>query len=239
MKFYYDLLSQPSRTLYILLKINKVPAEFNPLSLRKREHLTAKFKEINRFQKVPCIVDNDLKLSESIAILRYLDGKGVIDERWYPKELHLRARTDEYLAWHHNNTRLTLSLYFWQKWLHPLITGRNPDPKQLAETQKNMETTLDSFENIWLENRKYLTGSEINAADVFAACEILQPMMAGYDPTRGRPNLGNWLQTVRSDLNPQFDEAHDIVMKISKASGIIQAQMKVVNFFRNLFRRKK
>lgn len=105
----------------------------------------------------------------------YLDGKGVIDERWYPKELHLRARTDEYLAWHHNNTRLTLSLYFWQKWLHPLITGRNPDPKQLAETQKNMETTLDSFENIWLENRKYLTGSEINAADVFAACEILQP----------------------------------------------------------------
>lgn len=37
---------------------------------RNGAHLTDAFKtEVNLFQKVPCIMDNDFKLSESIAIL--------------------------------------------------------------------------------------------------------------------------------------------------------------------------
>lgn len=36
------------------------------------EHLTEEFKtNINRFQKVPCIIDDGFKLAESIAVLRY------------------------------------------------------------------------------------------------------------------------------------------------------------------------
>lgn len=35
------------------------------------EHMTEDFKaNINRFQKVPCIIDDGFKLAESIAILR-------------------------------------------------------------------------------------------------------------------------------------------------------------------------
>lgn len=71
MKFYYDLMSQPSRALYIFFKITKLPITFVPVGLRNGEHLTDEFKEINRFQKVPCIVDDDgFKLSESVAIFR-------------------------------------------------------------------------------------------------------------------------------------------------------------------------
>lgn len=92
-KFYYDLMSQPSRALYILFKLNKVPFEDNPVALRNGEfsevnsvsnvrvisnstppkigaHLTPEFKDINRFQRVPCIVEDGFKLAESIAILR-------------------------------------------------------------------------------------------------------------------------------------------------------------------------
>lgn len=49
-KFYYDLLSQPSRALWLALKISKTPIEFCPVALRKRKfHLqlcpqTGKFK---------------------------------------------------------------------------------------------------------------------------------------------------------------------------------------------------
>jgi glutathione S-transferase len=71
MKFYYNLLSQPSRALYIFLKQNNIPAEFIDINLINGDHMTDEFKEINRFQKVPCIVDDDgWKLAESIAILR-------------------------------------------------------------------------------------------------------------------------------------------------------------------------
>lgn len=71
MKFYYNLLSQPSRALYIFLKLHNIPAEFITVNLMNGDHLADDFKEINRFQKVPCIVDDDgWKLAESVAILR-------------------------------------------------------------------------------------------------------------------------------------------------------------------------
>lgn len=64
-------MSQPSRALYIFLKMNNIPTEFISINLKDGEHLTDEYRAINRFQKVPCIVDDDgWKLSESIAILR-------------------------------------------------------------------------------------------------------------------------------------------------------------------------
>lgn len=36
-KFYFDLLSQPSRALWLALKISKTPIEFCPVALRKRK----------------------------------------------------------------------------------------------------------------------------------------------------------------------------------------------------------
>lgn len=72
MKYYFDLMSQPSRALYIFFKLNpKIPVTFVPVALRSGEHLQEEYKQINRFQKVPCIIDDDgWKLSESVAIFR-------------------------------------------------------------------------------------------------------------------------------------------------------------------------
>ena len=39
--------------------------------------------------------------------------------------------------------------------------------------------------------------------------------MAGYDPCEGRPKLKAWLDLVKSELNPYYDQAHTLVNKIS------------------------
>lgn len=65
------------------------------------QHLTADFQNINRFKKIPCIVDGDFKLVESIAIYRYLASEYKVDDHWYPKDSKKRARIDEYLEWQH------------------------------------------------------------------------------------------------------------------------------------------
>lgn len=67
-------MSQPSRALYIFFKLHpKIPVEYVPIALRKMEHQTDAFKEVNRFQRVPCIVtDKGFKLAESVAIFRYI-----------------------------------------------------------------------------------------------------------------------------------------------------------------------
>lgn len=91
------------------------------------------FKDINRFQKVPCIVDrNDFKLSESVAIVRYVSRENSIDDHWYPKDNQKRARVDEYLEWQHTNTRMACVTYFRQKWMNPILFGKIADPKDVS-----------------------------------------------------------------------------------------------------------
>lgn len=62
---------QPSRAIYIFFKVNKIPAEFIHVDLRSNKQLSDDYKKINRFQKVPAIVENDgWQLSESVAIFK-------------------------------------------------------------------------------------------------------------------------------------------------------------------------
>lgn len=78
-------MSQPSRALYIFLKLTNIPFEAQSVALRKSEHLTDEFKELlNRFQKVPFIHHGDFKLTESVAIVGYLtrEYRHVVADHW-------------------------------------------------------------------------------------------------------------------------------------------------------------
>lgn len=49
--------------------------------------------------------------------------------------------------------------------------------------------------------------------------DLFNLAMAGYHPIEGRPKLKLWLERVRKDLHPYYDEAHKIVYKIAKRGG--------------------
>uniref|UniRef100_A0A1B0CM69 glutathione transferase n=1 Tax=Lutzomyia longipalpis TaxID=7200 RepID=A0A1B0CM69_LUTLO len=218
-KFYYDLLSQPSRAMMIFLNVAKIPYESLPVALRKGEHLTEEFKAINRFQKVPCISDNGFNLSESVAIVRYLAAKHKIPDSWYPTDAKKQARVDEYLEWQHLNTRISCALYFQLMWLKPLLTGKQPKPEAVEEHLGRVVDTLDAIENIWLEKTPFLAGNDITVADIWCACEIEQLILTPYDFRKGRPRLTAWLEKVRTQANPHYDEAHKVLRKISERTS--------------------
>ncbi|XP_049310972.1 glutathione S-transferase theta-1 isoform X1 [Bactrocera dorsalis] len=216
LRFYYDLMSQPSRALYIIFKISNVQYQDCPVALRKGEHLTEEFKEnINRFQRVPCIIDDGYKLAESIAILRYLSAKGKIPEHLYPKYFVEQARVDEFLEWHHITLRVTCSLFFRTIWMDPLLTGVRPSNEKIQHLTQHMEANLDIVENVWLQKTDFLTGQRLTAADIFAACEIEQIRLADYDVRIKYPKIKAWLKRVRAGCNPHYDNAHQYVYKIS------------------------
>ncbi|CAL4082355.1 unnamed protein product [Meganyctiphanes norvegica] len=215
MKYYYDLMSQPSRACYIFLKKNKIPFTPCPLRITKGEHRSEEYTKINPFQLVPAIEHNGFNLTESVAILRYLCREFPhVGEEWYPSDSKIQARIDEYMEWQHLNTRMQLAMYFQTKFIIPKMTGTEPDMKTVERSQDRMETILDQFEEIWLDNRPYVAGDKITVADIVAICELEQPSMAGYDVTEGRPKLAEYMKRVKKHLQPEYDEAFEQVYRV-------------------------
>lgn len=140
-------------------------------------HLTDEFRDnVNRFKKVPAIVDNGFQLSESVAIFRYLARQHNIADPWYPKDSRVRARVDEYLEWQHVNTRQTCAQFFILSYLKQRTIGSSPDDAPIiASAQRQMSKTLDLLENLWLKPGLFISGTDqISFADVLAACELEQ-----------------------------------------------------------------
>ncbi|XP_055716556.1 glutathione S-transferase theta-1-like [Phlebotomus papatasi] len=213
-KFYYDLLSPPSRALITFFRVANIPAEPIPIALRKGEHLTEKYKkEVSRFPTLPCINDNGFRLSESVAIVRYLKNTRGFDDFWYPEDPKAQALVDEYLSWTHNNIRMTSGLYFITKWRTPILTGQKADEKEVAKLEAELSKTLDIIENIWLKATPFIAGDSLSVADVFAACDIEQPRICGFDPLNSRPNLTAWFSRVKEKLDPIFTEHHKFIYK--------------------------
>lgn len=215
LKLYYDALSQPSRALLIFLQSTNIPFTRCVVNLGKGEHLTEEYKnEVSRFQKVPVIVHGDFRLTESVGILRYLCREYTVPDHFYPKDSKLQARVDEYLEWQHNNIRMFCALYFQKKWLLPKITGEPASEKTIADYEHRMIDCIDNFERCWLQSGSFIAGDKLSAADIWAACELEQPRIAGYDPAESRPILSRWLSRVRDELNPHYEEAHTFLNKL-------------------------
>lgn len=115
-QLYMDYLSQPSRAVLAFCKIAKVPIEVHEIKVISKDIRSEEYKKINPMMKVPAIVDteNGFKLAESHAIIRYLAGKYPEHVgNWYPQNCLVgRAKIDEYLDYHHLNTRKCANLIF-------------------------------------------------------------------------------------------------------------------------------
>jgi glutathione S-transferase len=85
LKFYYTPISANARRVWITLLEKQIP--FEPIIVNlDGEQFQSEFTAINPLQRVPAIVDNELRIFESLAILDYLEAKYPVPELM-PKEL--------------------------------------------------------------------------------------------------------------------------------------------------------
>ncbi|KAH8236875.1 hypothetical protein KR026_001713 [Drosophila bipectinata] len=208
LKFYFDFLNQSSRALYILLEASKIPFEAIPISMLKGEHLTGEFRDkVNRFRKLPAITDHGYQLSENSAIFRHLAREKLVPEHWYPRRHLGRSRIDEYLAWQQSNMGVATTEYFQQKWLVPYLQKTRPSDNAVVNVAgKQLEHTLNEFEQLFLNSRKFMLGDNISFADLSAICEIDQPKSIGYNAFQNRNKLARWYEAVREELGPHYKE---------------------------------
>ncbi|KAF5271254.1 hypothetical protein FQR65_LT10558 [Abscondita terminalis] len=100
-----------------------------------------------------------------------------------------------------------------------MITGVKVTEQSIFPYEQRMVDCINDFEALWLSSGPYIAGDTLTAADIWAACELEQPRIAGYDPENGRPVLSKWLNNVRRSLSPHYEDAHVFLNKLAKKNA--------------------
>jgi glutathione S-transferase len=88
-------------SIYVALREKAVPFEVHTLDLDRGEARVAPYSELSLTERVPCIEHRGLAVSESLAIIEYLDEVFVAPShpRLLPAAVVARARARQLLGW--------------------------------------------------------------------------------------------------------------------------------------------
>lgn len=180
--------SQHSRRVISLLEEAGIEYQAQFVDMMKGEHRSEAYLQLNPNHQVPTLVDGELNIYESNAILRYICDKYELNS-WYPKGLIQRAQVDQWLDW----VQCRMSPAVMGIVFNMMFAGDNADQKAIAEGQQTMLELADILENS-LATTDYLTGDTPTIADLALASNIFHLGMAEQAPQG--PNIQAWYSKV-------------------------------------------
>ena len=206
LQLYANFISQPSRSVIWVLKVKNI--DFNLVEMNPGADFfrSAEFGALNPNRFVPVIKDEDFVLTEGMAILQYLGdrfnwtGPGDL----YPKDAKVRAKINEYMHWHHTNTRLfTINIF------RPATAQRNnsatgKDLEALAGTDDLIARVFGLLE-VFLVNDYIAHTNFPTIADFAAYCEIDQLGMMGFQFSQ-YPKVSAWIGRMK--MIAHYEEVH-------------------------------
>lgn len=191
MKLYYFPSPNPQKIRFALNELG-VDCESVPVDLVKREQRSPEFLSLNPYGRVPVLVDGDLTLWESHAILAYLGDK---TGRLWPTTPALRA---DALKW----------LFFLTSAISPPATeiafnriavklsGGTPDEAAIARGEKTLPDPIRVIEQ-HLANRKWMLGEEFSLVDCDYGPTLNVLDKAGFN-FGDFPQVRAYLEAIRS-----------------------------------------
>ena len=171
--------SQHARRVVSLLEEANLEYQLRHVAMDKGEHRSTEYSAINPNQQVPTLVDGDVKIHESNAILRYLCAKHRLHD-WYPEDLLARAKVEQWLDW--NQCRLSPAVV--DIVLNSVFLGTAGD-------RAAVERGLSRLPELWsvleagLAETPFVAGSRPTIADLSLASSVFQLTFANITPTAG------------------------------------------------------
>lgn len=167
MKLYHSQYTRSGRARWTLEELG-VPYELSRLSLREGQHKTPEYLDINPHGAVPSLVDGNLKLTESSAIMLHLADKFPdkhlapapgTDERaeYYRWMVYVPATMDPVLE------TLTVQLKF---------TPEDKRNQGLIDTAKKKLDHIAKVLTKAIGGRKHIVGDSFSAADIVVGSAI-------------------------------------------------------------------
>jgi glutathione S-transferase len=191
LKFYYNPISVNARRIWVALLEKQIP--FEPILVNlDGDQFHDDFTAINPLQRIPAIVDNGLRVVESLAILDYLEAK-------YPTPSLMPSEPEAIAVVRMIETITVVEL---QPATIPLtrpLVGLEVEPGKLEAAQQQVTIVLRFFEEL-LNEQTYFVKEEFTLAEVVAG--TLVPSLPLEDYPRLKvwserlTQRESWLQTV-------------------------------------------
>jgi glutathione S-transferase len=159
MKLYEFAPTRSIRARWTLQELG-VPFEAVTVDMLKGEHQQPAFLKINPAGKLPVLVDGDLVLTESIAIVLYLAEK-YRDKGLIPADLAERAELNKWLMFAATELEQPLWRITRNTALYPEEKRQPTDVVRASEDFKPMAAVLDKH----LKGRQFVVGNSATVAD--------------------------------------------------------------------------
>uniref|UniRef100_A0A6G1SG98 Glutathione S-transferase 1, isoform C n=1 Tax=Aceria tosichella TaxID=561515 RepID=A0A6G1SG98_9ACAR len=202
-EFYYMPESPPCRAVEMVASLVGVSLNKHYINLFTKEHLKDDYVKINPLHKVPFIVDGDVKMGESRAILMYLVNKyKPNDEHLYPKDPAKRAQVDELLFYDIGTLFAAQSKLLRPKIFGPVKELNGDDEKAYRECLHYLDKRLGES-----GGKGYMLGDHFTIADVSLAATFTFAAACEYDLSEFK-NLVAYLERMKSAI-PNYGAIND------------------------------
>jgi glutathione S-transferase len=156
----------PTRSIRARWMLQELGVDFEAVSvnLPAREHRSPEFLGLNPAGKVPLLVDGDLVLSESVAIVLYLAEK-YPDRGFIPADLPLRAELYRWCLF----AVTELEQPLWRIALHTTVYAEQDRlPAAVVLARRDFVLMAAVLER-HMQDRTYVVGDRVTAADFIVA----------------------------------------------------------------------
>lgn len=194
MKLYMHPMSPNVRRVRLTAALLGIDLDEHMLDLAAGEHKRPEYIAINPNGAVPTLVDGDVVLTESRAIMQYLACKKP-EAGLLPRDETARADVTRWQFWDAAHFSPPLGTLFFQKVLQPMMKG-TPDASKIAEALASFRrfgAVLDRR----LDGRRYLVGDALTLADLTLASSLMYAKQVEV-PLAEVPHIDPWLSRIEA-----------------------------------------
>ncbi len=195
MKLYYDPRTVNCRKVLAGFKLMDVEFETKDIDYFAQGQQAPEYVAINPNAALPALVDGDLKLWESNAILQYAADK-VGASAAYPQDLAVRADINRWLLWEASAWFQTCYVYLVENVVKPIL-GAEPDQAATDGEAENFHRLAGILDG-QLAGKSWIVGSGPTIADIAMAA----PMhLHSYQklPLETHGNISAWINRLEAE----------------------------------------
>lgn len=197
MKLYIDPSSTVCRGLMLFVADYGIAVDYAYVNLMSGEHMAPDFMALNPNHTVPVLVDGDLVLSESSAILKYLaDKTGCLA---YPADLVERARVNAAMDWFNTGFYVKYGYFHVYPQVLDYMALENPagQAELVAKGAAAAAEKLAILDRHMIGDNDYVCGPRPTIADYCGLSIVALGELVDVDLTPC-PNVRRWLAAMKA-----------------------------------------